>query len=264
MHTLLKYPRTRHIEGSGLQKGDADLEQVPFSDLRGRHLVVEEKLDGANVGLWFTPEGEAVAQSRGHVLTGGPNEAQFGLLKTWLSVHQSWLGDVLSDRYILYGEWLYAKHTVFYDALPHYLMEFDIFDRHTETFLSTERRRAMLAEHPVVSVPVLQTGTFARQKDLTALVRPSLYKSPAWRESLRAAATAVGSDPQFVLRRETDDTDLSEGLYIKWEDEGQVLGRYKWVRRDFINAIIDSGSHWKVRPLIQNRLCRDVDLYGFI
>lgn len=261
MHTLLKYPRTRHIEGSGLQKGDADLEQVPFSDLRGRHLVVEEKLDGANVGLWFTPEGEAVAQSRGHVLTGGPNEAQFGLLKTWLSVHQSWLGDVLSDRYILYGEWLYAKHTVFYDALPHYLMEFDIFDRHTKTFLATERRHAMLAGYPIVSVPVLQTGTFARQKDLTALVRPSLYKSPAWRESLRAALRESGQNPDAVPASETDATDFSEGLYVKWEEDGVVRGRYKWVRPNFLQAILESGTHWRDRLLVRNGLRDDVDLY---
>src|SRR5205807_2014548 len=32
----------------------------------------------------------------------------------------------LTDRYILYGEWLYAKHTVFYTDLPHYFLEFDI------------------------------------------------------------------------------------------------------------------------------------------
>ena len=258
---MIKYPRTRHIEGSGLQRGDADLERVAFVEIAGKPLVVEEKLDGANVGLWFTPEGEAVAQSRGHVLSGGPAEAQFATLKTWLSVHQDWLRDVLSDRYILYGEWMYAKHTVFYDALPHYLMEFDVYDRRTETFLSTERRRAMLAGKPVASVPVLATGAFRRRKELTALVRPSLYKTARWRESLRAAVRASGQDPDAVAGAETDATDFSEGLYVKWEEDGVVRGRYKWVRPDFLQAILDSGSHWRDRPLVRTGLREGVDLF---
>ena len=38
MDAILKSPRTRHIQGSRLQPGDEDLEAVPFSELRGRHL----------------------------------------------------------------------------------------------------------------------------------------------------------------------------------------------------------------------------------
>ncbi|NUR26215.1 MAG: DNA ligase, partial [Catenulispora sp.] len=45
---MFKYPRTPHLAGSRLQPGDHDLAQVPFEHVRGRHLVVEEKLDGAN------------------------------------------------------------------------------------------------------------------------------------------------------------------------------------------------------------------------
>ena len=44
--------------------------------------------------------------------------------------------DVLGDRYILYGEWLYAKHTVFYNSLPHYFLEYDLLDRFPGQFLS--------------------------------------------------------------------------------------------------------------------------------
>ena len=43
----------------------------------------------------------------------------------------------------MFGEWMYAKHTVFYDALPHYFMEFDIYDREKKEFLDTKRRREM-------------------------------------------------------------------------------------------------------------------------
>lgn len=57
-------------------------------------------------------------QSRGHYLTGGPRESQFGLFKSWAATFAPILWPVLGDRYVLYGEWLYAKHICFYDALP--------------------------------------------------------------------------------------------------------------------------------------------------
>ncbi len=56
MTPILKYPRTHHIEGSGLQADD-DPVTVPWAALAGHHLVVEEKLDGANCGVSFDRDG---------------------------------------------------------------------------------------------------------------------------------------------------------------------------------------------------------------
>lgn len=262
MDAIIKYPRTHHIEGSGLQKGDADLDTMAFVELAGKHLVVEEKVDGANAGIRFNHNGDLYLQCRGHYLVGGPGEEQFALFKTWAQCHQWTLRELLGTRYILYGEWVYAKHTVYYDRLPHYFMEFDIYDTESAVFLSTDRRHELLKGSPVVSVPVLKTGPITRVKDLTALIRPSLYKSPTWRESFADAAREAGTDPHHALTRETDNSDLSEGLYIKWEENGKVRGRYKWVRRDFIQTAIDSGTHWKDRPILKNGLAPGVDLYA--
>ena len=134
---LKKYPRTRHLAGSRLQPGDEDLSQIPFSQIAGKHLVVEEKCDGANSAISFDENGQLLLQSRGHYLTGGYRERHYDLMKQWASVHQDIFYEVLGTRYIMYGEWMYAKHTVFYDALPHYFLEFDIWDRETEGFLDT-------------------------------------------------------------------------------------------------------------------------------
>lgn len=79
------------------------------------------------------------------------------------------LWPVLHDRYVLYGEWLYATHTIFYDALPHYFCAFDVLDVTAGEFLSTARRGELLAGTPVVSVPVLRAGQFDTLADLTAL-----------------------------------------------------------------------------------------------
>src|SRR5215472_2840783 len=156
MNELYKYPRTQHIEGSGIQKGDEDLDVVSLREFAGRYLVVEEKMDGANCAVSFDGAGRLQVQSRGHYLTGGEREKQFHLLKTWAHRYTFELWEALTDRYIMYGEWLYAKHTVFYTDLPHYFLEFDILDKTSGTFLSTVRRQTLLHALPFVcSVKVL-------------------------------------------------------------------------------------------------------------
>src|SRR5437667_7480478 len=158
MDRLIKYPRTPHLEGSRYQPGDEDLGGVAFELIRGRNLVVEEKLDGSNCAISFSEAGELRLQSRGHYLMGGPRERQFSLLKSWCTRHRDAFWQVLGPRYIIYGEWMYAKHTIFYDALPHYFLEFDVLDRESSVFLSTERRATLLAGLPIVSAPVLHAG----------------------------------------------------------------------------------------------------------
>jgi hypothetical protein len=87
MERIIKYPRTPHIQGSKLQDGDEDLSQIPFSSIKGKTIVVEEKIDGANAGISFSSSGELLLQSRGHFLTGGYRERHYNLLKTWANIH---------------------------------------------------------------------------------------------------------------------------------------------------------------------------------
>jgi hypothetical protein len=255
---IRKYPRTRHIEGSRLQPGDSDLDAVPRSELAKHHLVIEEKLDGANAGISFDADGRLNLQSRGHFLVGGPRERHFALFKTWAQRHRAVLHERLEDRYVLYGEWLYAKHTIFYDALPHFFLEFDVLDRETESFLSTPKRHELLRDSPIQSVPVLAQGELG---DPDALVQPSLYKTEQWRDALCEAARYEGLDVDRVVA-ETDPHDLSEGLYIKAEDDDRVIARYKYVRASFLTSVVDSGSHWHARPIVPNRLARDIDIFA--
>lgn len=261
MPKLWKYPRTPHLEGSRLQPGDEDLDAVPFAHLAGRAIVVEEKCDGANAGLRFDAAGRLWLQSRGHFLTGGEREKHFHLFKQWAHAHADVFRAALGSRYLLFGEWMYAKHTIFYDQLPHYFLEFDVCDLENGDFLSTQRRRELLAGLPLVSVPVLRFGAISRLDDLTALIGPSLYKSGVWRERLTEMAQAKGVDTERVWR-ETDRSELMEGLYIKVEEGGRVVERYKYIRAGFLTAVVDSGGHWLKRPIVPNQLRAGVDLFG--
>ena len=261
MLTIRKYPRTPRLQGSRLQPGDEDLERVPFAAVAGRHAVVEEKVDGANCAISFDAAGTLRLQSRGHFLTGGARERHFGLFKKWAHTHAAAFLDVLEDRYILYGEWMYAKHTVFYDALPHYFLAFDLLDTRAGAFLDTAGRRNLLRQLPVVSVPVLFEGALRREEHLRRLLGPSAYRTARVLDLLREAAGRLNLAPAEILRQ-TDPSPLMEGLYIKVEEAGHVAARYKFVRADFVTRILDADTHWLSRPIVPNGLRAGVDLFA--
>jgi hypothetical protein len=260
--SIRKYPRTRHVLDSRLQPGDTDLSAANFAEIAGRHLVIEEKVDGANAAMSFDAAGRLRLQSRGHYLTGGPRERHFNLLKRWAHSIADAIRPVLSDRYIVYGEWVYAKHTIFYDALPHYFLEFDVFDLATETFLSTPERRRLLVGLPFCSVRVLREGSIENPAALKGLIGPTAYKTSLWRARLADAAEAAPHRRDLV-ERQTDPSDLMEGLYIKVEEGSRVVERFKYIRADFLTSVLDSESHWQSRPILPNRLAVGVSMIAF-
>lgn len=231
MTDIIKYPRTPHLAGSRIQPGDEDLEVISRESLQDLILVIEEKLDGSNCGISFGDSGQLVLQSRGHILAGGPREKQFDLFKRWANHHVSTLRRLLEDRYVMYGEWLYARHTISYDQLPHYFLEFDLLDKKSNIFLTTAQRRSLLSGSPVVSAPLLATENV---RNLEALVTRSTCSS----------------------------TETMEGLYLKAESENHVVKRFKFVRDSFLQKVADSGEHWMERPIEPNRLRVGVDIFA--
>lgn len=242
-----KYPRTPHFEE--LRRNIATIAR----DCGATRIVIEEKLDGANAGMQFSEAGDMLTRSRGNFLQGGYREKQFDMFRSWADWLADDLIDRIEDRHIVYGEWMFARHSIHYDRLPHYFHEFDILDRRTSQFLSTPARRDMLDGLPITSVPILYEGPVTADLDLAAFIRPSVYRSPDWEASLHLAAEYAGVDPDRAVE-EGDRSELAEGLYVKLETEELTVGRMKLVRPDFTQVIIDSGSHWADRPLIPNRL----------
>ncbi len=261
MEQMFKYPRTRHLEGSREQLGDEDLSVVAFEEIRDEYLVLEEKVDGANCGISFGSDGRMYLQSRGHFLNGGYGERQFDLFKQWARCMEEPLRQVLKDRYIMYGEWLYAKHTVFYDRLPHYFMEFDIFDKKEQRFFSTKKRNEVLKKAPFIqSVRVLDQGRYQSLEEITRFVGRSLFISGNQEEQFRKQCKKGGVDAETAARQ-TDLGGIMEGIYIKVEEGDYVTGRLKYVRGSFLNAILDSESHWASRPMVANCLADGADLF---
>jgi len=273
--SIMKYPRTAHVQGSKFQHGDSDMDAIPFSELEEKHLIIEEKIDGANCGISFE-DGKLMLQSRGHYLRGGPREKQFELLKQWAATHEVALYDLLGDRYVMYGEWMFACHTIWYDQLPHYFMEFDVFDKETGKFLSTVARDVLLrhgrAGVEIIPVRVLAVGVVGSVSELQSMVGQSAFISEDPRKTFYEQALTdklLPNDPGTILLPSVSayygklHTSLwlkyyvgptMEGLYIKHEENGEVKGRYKFVRGDFTSHVAGQEEHWHDRPILQNQL----------
>jgi hypothetical protein len=250
---IIKYPRTPHLEGSRLQPGDEDLSQIPFKNIKGKYLVVEEKIDGANCAISFDDEGNLLLQSRGHYLTGGYRERHYNLFKQWASIHREEFFNVIENRYIIYGEWMYAKHKVYYDNLPSYFMEFDVYDKTEKMFLSTEKRQQLLKGLPICSVPVLSAGVFNKIDDILKCLVESKYKTPNHLNNLIENITSLGLNVEETLK-ETDTSNLMEGLYIKVEENGTVVDRIKYVRYSFTQTDTGNSTNWINKPIIPNKV----------
>jgi hypothetical protein len=239
---FVKYPRTPHLFGS---KGTDDDKHLGETESRGfiadESLIVEEKLDGTNVGIHFTEAGAMVLQCRGHLITEGMHP-QYDLFKQWATVKRQVLEDLLQDRYILFGEWVYARHSVHYRQLPHYFFEFDIYDKESEGFLSLERRLALLDGTGIHTVPVLHVGALDRKK-LGALIGPSRF------------------DSEFENPLTKGIDHLMEGLYLRTEHDGVVSGRAKFVRPEFIEKVKQS-EHWQYQSMTVNRLKEGSDIWS--
>lgn len=228
---MIKYPKTPRLP--------AVLDQ--FERWRRHIVVVSEKLDGANVAVSF--DGPALTlQSRGHVLRGGPRERQFDLFKQWAYIRHDQLFQVIGSRYMIFGEWLYAKHRVFYDALPDYFIELDVFDKEECVFIPTEQRRRLLKPLGLHSAPILYHGVFGKVSSFARYIGPSNFKTRDWK--MRYKGPMEG----------TDDSILMEGVYVKVETATQVIGRIKLPRPDFEKLRADDDD-WLRRTIIPNR-CR--------
>lgn len=254
MNQVIKYPRTSHIEGSRIQKNDKKI-TIPLAFLHDKHIVIEEKVDGANSGISFE-DYKMHLQSRGHYLTGGYREKHFDLFKAFAAEHISALWELLKEKYIMYGEWMYGLHSVYYNDLPSYFLEFDIYDKEFKYFLSTKERQRKLKDFPFIkSVPIIRDDCKFNLtlSETTALIKKSDYIKGDHFYFLKKEVEKRNLDFENV-KKETDNSNLMEGLYLKWEKNGVVEGRYKYVRPSFLQTVINSNSHWLNRPIIPNQL----------
>lgn len=226
MSEFFRFPHTPHIAwlASGTPRDDKVLSLDEVEKLLAGDVVIEEKLDGANLGFSLGPDGTLRVQSRGQYLL-PPFTGQFAQLGKWMDVHQDGLFDTLTESLIVFGEWCAARHSLAYDQLPDWWLMFDVYDRDAKRFWSTARRNKLAVALGVSLVPCLYQG------------RVTMAQLKGW---------AFGETSRF---RQGD----AEGVVVRSEDAMWLQQRAKLVRANFTQAIT---QHWRHRVTEWNRVTR--------
>lgn len=168
---LRKFPRTRHLldlGGNGVTRDDLLMSKSEAECfLKGKNISVEEKLDGANIGFSISEDSRILVQNRSHYVTSSSHR-QFSTLDNWVLEHEGALFSIVgSGKFILYGEWLYAKHSIFYTNLPSQFMAFDIFNVQEGEFVSRRERNLLLEGTGIETVPLITERTFKQANEVS-------------------------------------------------------------------------------------------------
>lgn len=217
---FVRFPRTPHLAwlGPDQPRDDKVLSPADVRDFLSHPVVVEEKVDGANLGISIGPDGDLRLQNRGSYLAMDSLHPQFRPLRQWIGHHRLRLTDALTPDLVVFGEWCYATHSIHYTHLPDWFIGFDVYDRTTEKFWSVDRRDPLMAAIGLAVAPRLGEGRF----DLDGLTQ--------------------------LLGRSHFTDGPAEGLYVRRDHEGHLERRAKLVRAEFTQAM---GEHWSraaIRP----------------
>ncbi|MEU6193018.1 RNA ligase family protein [Streptomyces sp. NPDC047061] len=109
------YPRTRHLPWSPGATAD-DLRVTDLSGLRGREVVVTEKLDGENTTLYADG-------LHARSLDSAPHPS-----RTWVKALQARIGHAVPEGWRVCGENMFARHSIAYDDLESYFYGFSVWD----------------------------------------------------------------------------------------------------------------------------------------
>lgn len=222
---FFRFPHTPHLVwlGQDAPRDDKVLSPSETQALLAGDVVVEEKLDGANLGFSLAPNGSLRVQNRGQYLLAAQHVGQFARLPAWMTQHGDGLSSVLTLDLIVFGEWCAARHSLDYTALPDWFLLFDVYDRSVGRFWSSARRNALAVASGLETVPQVVRGqhSVASLKELVAT---------------RTSRCRQGPLEGVVIRRES----------VQWCEF-----RAKLVRAEFTQTI---DIHWRKRAIEWNRI----------
>ena len=219
---LHKFPSTPHLAwlGRAPVRGDKVMDATEAGAFLSGPVVIEEKIDGANLGISLAEDGRIRFQNRGNWME-GKLAGQWEPLRGWMARHEERVREHLPHGHVLFGEWCRARHSLGYDRLPDWFVAFDVLDIGAGRFWSVDRRDALVTQLGMARVPRIAEGRLDLRDVLSGV------------EGL----SAFGPTPR-------------EGLYLRRDDGRWLASRAKVVRAEFTQTM---AEHWSRQPLVKNR-----------
>ena len=220
---FLKYKKTYRIPIPQIKvPGKLVLSKTDIKRLLAGSVDIEEKLDGANVGIIRHKDSFAL-QKRGS-LVGQSEHLQYQFFHAW--ANRMKYDNIMSvpHGYRIYGELCYVVHTIYYDSLPDYVIVIDVMKGNE--WLNREDKEAFCDKYGFGIVPLITQGYFNLDELWTFVSKESFFG------------------------------DTSEGVMVKKFHKKKGYMRGKIVKPEFIRHMEES-DHWMRSKLRTNKLVGD-------
>lgn len=225
---LPEFPSTPHLPWKCAGKGVQVTEQEA-AVLWTSHVVVEEKIDGASVGMTIDDDENPIIRNRDFVLVKGygkdtPAKNQFKPIWNWWYSNRDKFKELRClGQYSVYGEWMYMAHGIQYDLLPSLFVTYELYDYEQGFFVEPEYARHILWKIGFEVISPVHIGQLDNWEQLEEMANGhSVYATGTKRE----------------------------GIYLKIGDGKQITHRFKMVREDFVQGALFSDT------IIKNKLSK--------
>ena len=173
---FIKFPKTPHLFDLGNVQSDDILVDEKTCDyfIKNCNVTIEEKIDGSNLGISME-DYKFVIKNRSHIIKTNEHQ-QYSKLEQWIGDHYEDLYKILEKhqcRYILYGEWLQATHTINYTKLSDYFIAYDIFDKLENKFYSRKKFRSIMEKTNIKVIPMMYHGVIESKNFMLKLMDSS-------------------------------------------------------------------------------------------
>ncbi len=227
-----KYPRTPHLMWSpGATSDDKRLKTMEH--FLNVPIVVTEKMDGSNV----TMTNRAIF-ARSHV--GPPTHPSFNLAK---AIHAQ-IKSRIPDNISVFGEYVYAVHSIEYKSLPGYFLVFGVREDNLEKWWSWEKVCELADELGLPTVPVLHKSSVFVADDGKEYWQ-GMYETEKQLETETKLNYLVENGGKW-------DNDISEGFVIRLAGEFTDFENSvaKYVRKNHVTT----SEHWSHQEIRKNLL----------
>lgn len=244
----IKYPSTQHLPWSH----ESDRDDTSFDTLEsfiGVPLVGTIKMDGSNCMLVSDEENPVRARNGKHA-----GKAHFDLCKKMYWENN--LYEKIPDHLQIFGEWIYAKHSIHYGcdcdedcedigpALKDYFQVFGIYDMRYDLWLGWGETYNISKELNLTVVPpVINTALdIEKEREVSDYVIGKYdNKNELWEELVNLSNKIVEKGHEGIVVR--------SALPFHYSQIDKRLGKY--VREGHVK---EGEKHWSKRELVQNRV----------
>lgn len=211
----------------------------------GDHIIVQEKIDGANFSIRYDSESGGVrAFSRKKILD--LNNNLRGAWEWSQRLNENLVQEVLGNTLILFGEWL-CSHTIVYPNDKYQNAYFyDVWDSETEKYLTQNKVKDIIERLGLNYVPVFYDGEFVSWEHLKQFVGRTDFGGKSGEGIVVKNMTRLDdSNTRLPFYTKIVADKFEEKKSVKKFDEGKLERKVKL--QSIVESVVTEG---RVRKLV--------------